>query len=178
MIVKFVHLNFPCNLVGWAMFNLNGQVSTIIEAAELAWCDLSPLDSASFWCKHSWLGHCFVQRAGVSSSTFAFFSGVYTQRTSSIIKIAENVLTVFRRIWYRNVSNPCFFHYDLLTLVLISATDCSIAARGLGCSICDPFLAMWVAGKLPKAECWGLGRNALSDGLMGLGQVLYLAWLR
>ena len=82
MVVKFVHLNLPCNLVGGAMFNLNGQVSTIIEAAELAWCDLSLLISASFWSKHSRLSHCPVKRAGISAVTFAFLSVVYTGRTN------------------------------------------------------------------------------------------------
>ena len=60
-------------------------------------------------------------------------------------------------------------------MVLISATDCSAAARGYGVRTSDYFFFMWVAGKFPKAECWGLGRSILSDGLTGLGQVLYKA---
>ena len=60
MVVKFVHLNLPCNLVWRSMLNLNGQVSTIIEAAELRRCNLSSFDSASFGSKHSRLSYSFV----------------------------------------------------------------------------------------------------------------------
>ena len=76
MVVKFVHLNLPCNLVGRTMLNLNRQISTIIEAAELGRSDLSLLDSASSGGKNSRLSHWFVKRAGVSSATFAFLGGV------------------------------------------------------------------------------------------------------
>ena len=76
MVVKFVHLNLPCNLVGRTMLNLNGEISTIIEAAELGRCDLSLLNSASFGGKRSRLSNCFVKRAGVSTGAFAFLEGV------------------------------------------------------------------------------------------------------
>ena len=80
MVVKFVHLNLPCDLVGHAVLNLDGQVSTVVEAAELARCDLSLLDSASFGSKGSWNGDFFVQRAGVSAGTFTFLGVVCTRR--------------------------------------------------------------------------------------------------
>ena len=44
MVVELVHLNLPRNLVWGAMLNLDGQISTIVEAAELTRRDLSPLD--------------------------------------------------------------------------------------------------------------------------------------
>ena len=76
MVVKFVHLNLPCNLVGRTMLNLNGQISTIIEAAELRRSDLSLLDSTSSGGKNSRLSNWFVKRARVSSRAFAFLGGV------------------------------------------------------------------------------------------------------
>ena len=76
MVVKFVHLNLPCNLVGRTMLNLNGEISTVIEAAELGRSDLSLLVSASFGGKNSRLSNCFVKRAGVSTGAFAFLGGV------------------------------------------------------------------------------------------------------
>ena len=91
MVVEFVHLNLPCNLVGRTMLNLNGQISTIIEAAELAWCDLSLLISASFWRKHSRLSRCLVKRAGISAGTFAFLGGVYTGRTNGKKRVSRAV---------------------------------------------------------------------------------------
>ena len=47
MVVKLVHLNFPCNLLWRAVLDLNGQISAVVESAELGRLNGSPLDSAS-----------------------------------------------------------------------------------------------------------------------------------
>ena len=92
MVVKFVHFNLPCDLVGHAVLNLNGQVSTVVEAAELARCDLSLLDSASSGSKDSWLGRWFVQRAAFSAGAFTFLGVVCTRaRTRGRTRVSRAV---------------------------------------------------------------------------------------
>lgn len=49
MVVELSDFNLPCNPVGVAVLDLDGQVTTVVEAAELAGRDLSFLDSASSW---------------------------------------------------------------------------------------------------------------------------------
>ena len=67
MVVELLHFDLPCNLVRAAVLDLNRQVATVVEAAELAGWDLSPHDGASFWGQGSGLLLGLVERADLAS---------------------------------------------------------------------------------------------------------------
>lgn len=69
MVVKLLHFDLPCNLVWAAVLNLNWQVSTVVEAAELAGWDLSLFDGASLRGQDSGLFLGLVQGADLASGT-------------------------------------------------------------------------------------------------------------
>ena len=80
MVVELVHLNLPCNLVGGAMLNLDGQVSTIVEAAELTRRDLSPLICTGLGGQDSRLRFSLVQRADFATTALTFLGVVCSNK--------------------------------------------------------------------------------------------------
>ena len=74
MVVQLVHLDFPLNLVRASMLNLNGQISAVVETAELTWRDHSLLGGTSLG--SLLLGHLLglLQGAGVSTSALTLLS--------------------------------------------------------------------------------------------------------
>ena len=61
MVVKLVHFNLPSDLVWGTVLNLDGQVSTVVEATELARWDGSSFDGTGLGGENGRLGHGLVQ---------------------------------------------------------------------------------------------------------------------
>ena len=80
MVVELVHLNLPRNLVGGAMLNLDGQVSTVVEAAELTRRDLSPLVGTGLGGQDSRLRFSLVQRADFATTALTFLGVVCSNK--------------------------------------------------------------------------------------------------
>ena len=80
MVVELVHLNLPRNLVGRAVLNLDGQISTIVEAAELAGRNLSPLVGTGFGGQSSRLSLSLVQGADFATAALAFLGVVCSNK--------------------------------------------------------------------------------------------------
>ena len=76
MVVELVHLNLPRNLVGGAVLNLDGQISTIVEATELAGRDLSPLVGAGLGGQDGWLGLSLIQGADFATAALTLLGVV------------------------------------------------------------------------------------------------------
>lgn len=83
MVVKLVHLNLPRNLVGRAVLNLDGQISTIVEAAELARRDLSLLVGAGLGGQDGRLGFGLVQGADFATATLTLLGIVCSNKLDS-----------------------------------------------------------------------------------------------
>ena len=69
MVVELVHLNLPCNLVGGAVLDLDGEISTPVEATELAGRDSSFVDSSGSGGESGGHGLGLVQGADLASQT-------------------------------------------------------------------------------------------------------------
>ena len=80
MVVELVHLNLPRNLVGGAVLNLDGQISTIVEATELAGRDLSPLVGTGLGGKDGWLGLSLVQGADFATAALTLLGVVCSNK--------------------------------------------------------------------------------------------------
>ena len=76
MVVELVHLDLPRNLVWRAMLNLDGQISTIVEAAELARRDLSPPVGTSLGGKGGGPGLGLVQGADFATGALTLLGVV------------------------------------------------------------------------------------------------------
>jgi len=71
MVVELVHLNLPSNLVGGAVLNLDGQISTVVETAELTGRDRSSFDGTSLGGQSGGPLDGLVQGADLTSGTLA-----------------------------------------------------------------------------------------------------------
>ena len=69
MVVELVHLNLPRNLVGGAVLNLDEEISTPVEATELAGRDSSFVDSSGSGGESGGHGLGLVQGADLASQT-------------------------------------------------------------------------------------------------------------
>lgn len=67
MVVKLVDLNLPLDPVGGTVLNLNGQISTVVEAAELTGWNGSSLHSTGSWCLLSGAFLRFVEGRNLSA---------------------------------------------------------------------------------------------------------------
>ena len=106
MVVELVHLNLPRNLVGGAMLNLDGQISTIVEAAELTRRDLSPLDGTGLGSQDCRCSLRLIQGADFASTTLTFLGVVYSNKLEcQRPKIAHTLdlflLELYSKIWKR-----------------------------------------------------------------------------
>ena len=81
MVVELVHLNLPRNLVGGAVLNLDGQISTIVEAAELTRRDLSPLVGTGLGGQGGWLGLSLVQGADFATAALTLLGVVCSNKS-------------------------------------------------------------------------------------------------
>ena len=90
MVVKLVDLNLPCDPVREAMLDLDGQVTAIVEATELAGRNHSPFICAGFWCKSFRLLLGLVQRADFAATSLAFFSVVYRRAIETLVRDTLN----------------------------------------------------------------------------------------
>ena len=81
MVVELVHLNLPRNLVGGAVLNLDGQISTIVEAAELAGRDLSPLVGTGLGGQGGWLRLSLVQGADFATAALTLLGVVCSNKS-------------------------------------------------------------------------------------------------
>ncbi len=80
MVVKLANLDFPGNFVGGSVLNLNGHVSSVVEAAELGGCNLTLGDGISFGLLHGRLLHGLVERGAFSSSALTFLEGRFIKQ--------------------------------------------------------------------------------------------------
>ena len=80
MVVELFDLNLPRNFVGRAVLNLDGQISTVIEAAELRRRDGALVDGTSFGSNRLWLLDRLVERGNLATTALALLEN----RSSSI----------------------------------------------------------------------------------------------
>ena len=81
MVVELVDFNLPSNLVGGAVLNLDGQISTIVEAAELAGRDLSPLVGTGPGGQDGWLRLSLVQGADFATAALTLLGVVCSNKS-------------------------------------------------------------------------------------------------
>ena len=72
MVVELLDLNLPCDPVGEAVLDLDGQVAAIVEATELTGWDDSLIRRAGSWREDSGLLLRLVQRADFTSTSLTF----------------------------------------------------------------------------------------------------------
>ena len=77
MVVELVDLNLPGDLVGGAVLNLDGQVTTVVEAAELGGRNLAAIVGAGPGGDNLGRRLSLVQRADLASGAFTFLGVVY-----------------------------------------------------------------------------------------------------
>lgn len=100
MVVELVHLNLPCNLVGRAVLNLDGQISTIVEAAELARRDLSLLVGAGLGGQDGRLGFGLVQGADFATATLTLLGIVHLSGS-----VGNRLFLGGKRLWLKDWSS-------------------------------------------------------------------------
>ena len=75
MVVKLVDLDLPGNFVGGSVLNLNGHVSSVVEAAEFGGDNLTLGNSISSGLLHGRLLFGLVERGAFASSALTFLEG-------------------------------------------------------------------------------------------------------
>jgi hypothetical protein len=72
MVVKLKNIDFPCDFVVRAMFNRDGEISSVIEASELTRDDWAALGSSSNGFLDHWFFFRFKKGGSFSTETFTF----------------------------------------------------------------------------------------------------------
>jgi hypothetical protein len=73
MVIELLDLDLPKDLVGGAVLNLNGHVSTVVEAAELRRSDLSLFHGAGLGSNSLGLLDSLVEGRDLTTVTLALF---------------------------------------------------------------------------------------------------------
>ena len=197
MVIKLANLDLPLDLVAWSVLDLDREVSTVVESAELWGRNGSPFNGSSPRSKHLGLLLSLIQRRNLTTITLTTLCEVCKKAVWLAISIAISVIQILVRDSSRNrsviISWPkpilgcswspikrygCHLYEIFYLLTLVLATDCSAATRGAGSTTKVSFLGMCVAGKSPKAECCDLGNSLFSVVLKGLGPVLARTFFR
>ncbi len=80
MVVKLADLDFPGNFVGGSVFNLNGHVSSVVEAAEFGRRNFTLGDSISSGLLNARLFFGLVERRVFASRALTFLENAYKNK--------------------------------------------------------------------------------------------------
>ncbi len=84
MVVKLANLDFPGNFVGGSVLDLNGHISSVVEAAEFRWDNLALGDSISSGLLYGRLLLGLVERGALASRALTFLEDGYKKERACL----------------------------------------------------------------------------------------------
>ena len=79
MVVQLHNIDFPENLVWWAMLDSNWQVTTIVETSKFRGDNGARVKSASAWLLGGWLSNGLHKRAVLATETLTLHKSGYRE---------------------------------------------------------------------------------------------------
>lgn len=99
MVIELGHINFPLDLVLWAMLNADWKISSVVETTELTGLNFSWSSSSSSWLLWSWLLLWLQEGGGLSSNSHTLLKDTcWDNDKSGLVRIWKlSALQIFIR---------------------------------------------------------------------------------